>query len=1240
MDYNYGEGDAAMMMAGSSNNNNGEGGMMDVDENQQQQYGGDAIDDDNMDDLPVTQEDSWAVISAYFAEKGLVRQQLDSFDEFVQNTMQEIVEASGAIRVTPEQQHTVGYDEQMYEDAAVSDSKHVFEVKFGQVYLSKPTAVEKDGTVTNMFPHEARLRNLTYSAPLYVDLELNQYRVPRDVNVYDPTEDMGEPYETEDSKKEFLGYVPIMLRSLYCVLSDKDDADLGDLGECIYDQGGYFVINGSEKVIIAQERLSNNHVYAFKKKQPSKFSWVIETRSQVENSTRPVSTMYLQMYQKGGRNAIEGNQIRSTLPYIRTDIPVVIIFRALGLVADREIIEHVVYDLTDGEMMDLFRPSLEEAFVIQRQELALDFIGRRGSARDVTKDDRIRYAQQILQREVLTHVGTEDHCEAKKGFFMGYAVHKLLSCKLGRADEDDRDHFGKKRLDLAGPLLGGLFRLLFRKLTQDVRKHLQRSLDEGKPFVISSAIKSNHISDGLKYSLATGNWGDKGAAAPKAGVSQVLNRLTYASSLSHLRRCNTPLARTGKQAKPRQLHNTHWGMVCPAETPEGQAVGLVKNLALMAYITTGTAQVPVLEFLEEFSTEPLTDILPAVIAETSTSKIFVNGNWVGIHRDPKALVDTFRSLRRMVDIDAEVSIVRDIAEKEVRIYTDAGRICRPLFIVTEQQLVIKKSHIMRLQGLDVNGRPMGWSELLMEGMVEYIDTEEEETTMVAMDPADLSAEDSYSSTYTHCEIHPSMILGVCASIIPFPDHNQSPRNTYQSAMGKQAMGIYASNYQVRMDTMAHVLHYPQKPLCTTRAMEFLHFRELPSGVNCIVGIMIYTGYNQEDSLIMNQSAIDRGLFRSSYYRCYIDKEQATSVGSIGSMNAEMFEKPSNDSTRGMKHGEYDKLDDDGLVAPGTRVSGDDILIGKTAPADNSTGMPSRYTKRDCSTAMKANENGIVDNVLISTTKEGYRFTKVRIRNVRVPQVGDKFASRHGQKGTIGMTYRQEDMPFTVEGIVPDIIVNPHAIPSRMTIAQLIECLLGKVVVFQGCEGDATPFTDVTVEDISTRLHAMGYQKFGNEHLFQGHTGRPMCARVFMGPTFYQRLKHLVDDKVHSRARGPLAMLTRQPLEGRSRDGGLRMGEMERDCLITHGCANFIRDRFFCNSDRYNIHICERCGLIAQSDLKKMVFECRTPSCQDKPTTIVKVEIPYACKLLLQEMMSMCIGTRIYTDTRQTRDNSY
>ncbi|CAK4076589.1 unnamed protein product [Aphanomyces euteiches] len=1168
---------------------------------------------DYTSDSSVSQEDAWAVISAYFEEKGLVRQQLDSFDEFIQNTMQELIDDSRSIRITPEAQYNPGQKSNRVTDT-------IYQIQFGQIYLSRCTMTESDGSTSVMFPHEARLRNLTYSAPLYVDVTCQKFQagtVPIEEQL---------PYEEEKTAKEFIGSIPIMLRSKYCVLTDKSDKELTELNECVYDQGGYFIINGSEKVLIAQERMSNNHVYCFKKSSISKYSWVCETRSHVERGARPTSTMYVQMYAKsGGKSAVSGHQIRAVIPYIRQDIPVVIIFRALGFVADREILEHICYDFSDVELMERFKPSLEEAFVIQEQEVALDFIGRRGSAINVSKADRLRYAQDILQKEMLPHVGVEDHNETKKAYFLGYVVHKLLMCSLGRLGEDDRDHYGNKRLDLAGPLLGGLFRILFKKLTKDVKGYLQKCVDAGRDFQLSLAIKSKTISNGLRYSLATGNWGMQKTAS-KAGVSQVLNRLTYASSLSHLRRLNTPLGREGKQAKPRQLHNTHWGMICPAETPEGQAVGLVKNLALMAYISVGSPQAPILVFLEEWATENLEEINPQIIPHAT--KIFVNGNWVGVHREPNELVKTLRSLRRCVDIDAEVSVIRDLMQKELRIYTDAGRVCRPLFIVENNRLLLQKQHVVKLQ--NHKHTQFRWHNLLTEGVVELIDTEEEEVCMIAMEPKDLR---NTRQVYTHCEIHPSMILGICASIIPFPDHNQSPRNTYQSAMGKQAMGIYSSNFRARMDTMANILNYPQKPLVTTRAMEYLHFRELPSGVNAIVGIATYTGYNQEDSLIMNQSAIDRGLFRSTFYRCYVDQERNKSPHGIGGgsgfMNCEEFEKPTRATCLRLKHGSYHKLDQDGLVAPGTRVSGGDIIIGKTSPLPSSdeNGLEARHQKRDASTSLRTHENGIIDSVMLTTNAEGFKFTKVRFRNIRVPQIGDKFASRHGQKGTIGMTYRQEDMPFTIEGVTPDIVVNPHAIPSRMTIGHLIECLLGKVSSQTGDEGDATPFTDVTVQAISDTLHSLGYQRFGNEVMYNGHTGRRLQAQIFIGPTFYQRLKHMVDDKIHSRSRGPVTMLTRQPLEGRAREGGLRMGEMERDCLISHGSANFLMDRLFANSDAYRVHVCDLCGIIAIANLRKMTFECRT--CRNK-TQISQVHIPYSCKLLFQELMAMSIAPRLFT----------
>ncbi|KAK9805346.1 hypothetical protein WJX73_004503 [Symbiochloris irregularis] len=1159
-------------------------------------------------DEEIRQDDSWAVISAFFEEKSLVRQQLDSFNEFISSSMQEIVDENADIIVRPRSQHDPGEDE-------VEDKE--YHVHFTQIYLAKPTLTEGDsGETSPLFPKEARLRNLTYSAPLYVD-------VAKIVRTTNPD---GEVNEDENiSEKVYLGEVPIMLRSTYCSLADHSERELQELGECPYDQGGYFVINGSEKVLIAQERMANNHVYVFRKSQPSKFSVTAECRSVVEGSTRSTSSMAIKMLSRAGVKGGDGQCIRATLPYIRSDLPILVVFRALGFVADRDILEHIVYDFGDTEMLEALRPSIEEAYPIQSQEVALDFIGKRGSAIGVVRDKRIQYAREILQRELLPHVGVGEFCETKKAYFFGYMIHRLLLVALGRRDQDDRDHYANKRLDLGGPLLAQLFRQLFRKLIKDLRYYVQKAVDRGRDFNLTAAIGKETITRGLKYSLATGNWGMQGTAGLRAGVSQVLNRLTYASTLSHLRRINSPIGREGKLAKPRQLHNSQWGMICPAETPEGQACGLVKNLALMAYVSVGCASGPVLEFLEEWTMENLEEVSASVIPQAT--KIFVNGVWTGIHRRPQELVTTLRKMRREVNINTEVSVVHDVRLQELRLYTDCGRCSRPLFIVEDQALRITKEHIRQMSA-EVDGEEplMTWSRLIQNGFVEYVDTEEEETAMIAMHIADLASAradpaHAYSYTYTHCEIHPCMILGVCASIVPFPDHNQSPRNTYQSAMGKQAMGMYVTNYQLRMDTQGFVLYYPQKPLVTTRSMEFLHFRELPAGHNAIVAIACYSGYNQEDSMMMNQSSIDRGFFRSIFFRSYRAEEKK-----VGSMVQEVIEKPDRSVTTGMRHGTYDKLDDDGLTPPGTRVSGEDVLIGKTSPLpEEAPGMAQRWSKKDVSTSLRNSESGMVDSVMLSTNEAGARFVKVRVRSIRIPQVGDKFASRHGQKGTVGITYTQEDMPWTAQGIVPDLIINPHAIPSRMTIGHLVEALMSKVAACRGQEGDATPFTDVTVDNISEALKDLGYHSRGWETMYNGHTGRPLQAQIFLNPTYYQRLKHMVDDKIHSRGRGPVTLLTRQPVEGRARDGGLRFGEMERDCIISHGSASFLKERLFDVSDAYRVHVCKDCGMMAVANLRTQTFHCRACKSYD---SVVQVYMPYAAKLLFQELMAMAIAPRM------------
>ena len=789
-----------------------------------------AYDDAYLDeeDEGITAEDCWTVISSFFETKGLVSQQLDSFDEFVSTTMQELVEENSLL--------TLDQNAPQTEDESDPIALRRYEIKFGTVLLSRPAMTEGDGSTSAMLPQEARLRNLTYSSPLYLEMT-KKVSVARERPVLDSNEDEAASvdgdnqkqsgggtylhWENEDAAEEdhepikvFVGKLPIMLKSKYCILKDLTEAELYNWNECPYDQGGYFIINGSEKVLIAQERSAANIVQVFKKAPPNATPYVAEIRSAVEKGSRLISSMQIKLFAKGeGSKGGFGQTIKSTLPYIKTEIPIAIVFRALGVVSDEDILNHICYDRSDTQMLEMLKPCIEEAFVIQDREVALDFIGKRGNSQGVTRDKRIKYARDIMQKELLPHISQVEGSETRKAFFLGYMVHRMLQCALGRREVDDRDHFGKKRLDLAGPLLAGLFRMLFNKLTKDVYKYLQKCVENNREFNLTLGVKSTTLTNGLKYSLATGNWGDqKKAASSKAGVSQVLNRYTFASTLSHLRRTNTPIGRDGKIAKPRQLHNTHWGLVCPAETPEGQACGLVKNLALMCYITVGTPSEPIIDFMIQRNMEVLEEYEP--LRSPNATKVFVNGVWVGIHRDPAHLVNVVRSLRRRHLISHEVSLVRDIRDREFKIFTDAGRVCRPLFVIDNDpkspnvgNLALTKEHVNKLEddkelGADMEpeereAKLMGWEGLVNQGVVEYVDAEEEETVMIVMTPEDLeisrhiqagyampepSMDDPNkrvkapinptAHTWTHCEIHPSMILGICASIIPFPDHNQ------------------------------------------------------------------------------------------------------------------------------------------------------------------------------------------------------------------------------------------------------------------------------------------------------------------------------------------------------------------------------------------------------------------------------------------------------------------------------------
>ncbi len=765
------------------------------------------------EDGTISADDCWTVISSFFETKTLVSQQLDSYDDFVTSMMQQVVDENPTLVLDQTSPPS---------DDADPIVMRRYEIKFGTILLSRPAMTEGDGSTSFMLPHEARLRNLTYSSPVYLEMS-KKVSVARE-RPLEEAEAGVEPYrdgdggtylewETESSEEEqaptnvYVGKLPVMLKSKFCILKDVREDELFGWNECPFDQGGYFIINGSEKVLIAQERSAANIVQVFKKAPPSPTPYVAEIRSAVERGSRLISSMQLKLFAKGeSAKGSVGPTVRCTLPYVKAEIPIVIVFRALGVVSDEDILNHISYDRTDTQILEMLKPCIEEAFVVQDREVALDYIGKRSQSHAVSRERRIKHARDILQKEFLPHISQSEGSETRKAFFLGYMIHRLLQCALGRREVDDRDHFGRKRLDMAGPLLAGLFRMLFNKLSKDIYKYLQKCVETNREFNLNLGVKQATITNGLKYSLATGNWGDQKKGGTKAGVSQVLNRYAFASTLSHLRRTNTPIGRDGKIAKPRQLHNTHWGLVCPAETPEGQACGLVKNLALMCLITVGTPSHPIIEFMTQRNMEMLEEFDPN--QSPNATKIFVNGVWVGVHRNPSHLVAAVLQLRRKHIIEPEVSLIRDIRDREFKIFTDAGRVCRPLFTIENNKgqpnhgmLRIKREHILRLENdkdvMDKNSPSyFGWNGLVVNGLVEYVDAEEEETIMIVMTPEDLDISrqiqmgygwsddnpdpnkrikappNAAAHTWTHCEIHPSMILGVCASIIPFPDHNQ------------------------------------------------------------------------------------------------------------------------------------------------------------------------------------------------------------------------------------------------------------------------------------------------------------------------------------------------------------------------------------------------------------------------------------------------------------------------------------
>jgi DNA-directed RNA polymerase II subunit RPB2 len=1160
----------------------------------------------------------WILIESYFKPhhlERLSRHQIESYNYFVNTQIHRTVEMFNPIRVASEHDF----------DAVSKKHSLVLNISFSNLTLLRPQIQENNGATKLMFPHEARIRNFTYASTMTLDMKI-EYLVRSGENL------QHEDIFVKTIPKIQIGKLPIMLNSSICVLQQYSHVDARTKGECPYDAGGYFIINGSEKTVLGQERSTENKIFIFQiSKTNNKYSMQAEIKSVPRGKS--VSPKQICMMISTKNNGF-GFPIVVQLQRIRQPVPLFYIFRALGVETDKEIVEKILLTSTLEEWMIPILQSLQSSIIDANERLTKEkalkyissFVVYSSSHSEAEKMD---YTMEVLKSDLFPHCNNVQ----EQIYFLGYMTNKLLRTSLDLLPLDDRDSYINKRVDTTGVLLNNLFRNYFNKLLKDMEKQLIKEINNGYwkstadyESIVSTAniyklIKSTTIENGIKRALSTGDFGVKQMNSTKVGVAQVLNRLTYVSSLSHSRRISTPTDKSGKLISPRKLHGTSWGFICPVETPEGQSVGIVKNLSYMAHITIASSFETLYECIL-----PEIQILDRMAAPSlyHSTKVFINGSWVGTTETPLELFQSLKQKKLCGIINIFTSVVFDYRLNEIRVSNDAGRFIRPLLRVQDKKTFLTKEIIE-----DLEKGKLKWDDLLLSGqtleeaIVEYVDAEEQSWSLVGMNMFDLK------SSFTHCEIHPSTIFGILGSCIPFPEHNQAPRNTYQCAQAKQAMGVYVTNFDKRLDKTSYVLCNPTKPLVDTRIMDMIQINNIPSGCNVIVAIMSYTGYNQEDSLLFNKASLDRGLFQAIVFNTEKDEDKQKVNG-----GEEVRCKPDKSKTSGIKFANYEKLDPRGMIAENTFVENRDVIIGKVIPIKENRNDHTKVIKfQDESRMYRTNEETFCDKVEQNKNGDGYNFVKVRLRSLRKPVIGDKFSSRSGQKGTIGNIIPEDDMPYTRNGLKPDLILNPHAIPSRMTIAQLKETLLGKVLLHLGLFGDGTSFGNLDIDVIRRELVKLGYESNGNEIMYDGLTGQMMECSIFIGPVFYQRLKHMVIDKQHSRSIGPMVNLTRQPAEGRSRDGGLRFGEMERDCMISHGASAFTKGRLYDASDKFAVYVCNNtekpCGMIAAFNDKLNIHICR--SCGNR-TSFSYVQLPYACKLLFHELESINVVPRILTDS--------
>ena len=1077
------------------------------------------------------------VVKKLLEEHSLVESNITSFNNFLNKRMQEIVD---------EVNEGINNEE--------------FEIQLGKIEIGKPVVIEADGSSSNITPAEARLRNLTYSAPITLEISVKKDN-------------------QTDSQIVEIGKIPVMVKSKICNTYGMTKEELIKNYNDPLDPGGYFIINGNERVLVMAEDLAENQVFIESKTKGATEELSLRLFSLKGTYRIPVSVTE----NKEGIIDISFSRFKN--------IPAVVILKSLGLIKESEISKFIGKE-TDSVIINLY-----EFANLASPEDAMMFIAEKTSLQGTKKEilDRVK---QRIDSYLLPHIGQKKEDRIKKAVTLCKLIKQFLIAKERPELRTDKDHYANKRVRLSGDLLSSLFRVNLGILVRDMLYSLQKSSKRKKFFSIKTIAKSTLFSHRVESAIATGSW-----VGERKGVTQNMNKTNYLETISQLQRISSMLPGEQENFMARTLHPTHYGRFCPIETPEGTEIGLRKNLSILSKISTKISIVSdhLVKTFESIGLEKNGS------ENSKSADVFMDGIFIGNVENVNDFIRNLKDKRRNDEIPSEVNVRSDEAFGLVSISTEPGRVLRPLTILENGVSKLKDEHLVGLEQGTIH-----WNDLISKGIIEYLDAAEEENALTAIYPEEVTQE------HTHLEIDPMDLLGVVTSLVPYANHDQSSRLNRGSKTQKQALGLYAANYLCRLDTDVSILEYPQKPI--VRSFVYDTLNSYPAGQNLVVAIMTYDGYNMEDALVLNKGSIDRGVGRSFYFRPY----SATELNYAGGLKDEIG-VPEKDASGYKLEASYRYLENDGIVFPEAEVDEGGVLIGKMSPPKflSEAREISVRTKKESSVAMRQEEKGVVDSVFISEDEEGNKIVQIRTRDQRIPEIGDKFATSHGQKGVIGAIVPEQDIPFTSTGIRPDVIFNPHGIPSRMTVGYLLELLAGKVAGIRGKVVDGTPFSGESKEELEKQLENLGFRYDGKETMYHPITGKKMAVKIFIGDLYYLKLRYMVGNKIHGRSSGKIALLTRQPVEGRSRGGALRLVEMEQQALVAHGASLLLKERY--DSDKVILNICSECGGIAIDDTIRNKISC--PLCNSEE--VEPIEVSYAFKLLMEELQGLHIQTKFH-----------